>query len=121
MDVNTISLSGEWKFSLDPEKAGITGKYYENELTDKIILPGTTDENKKGFKNEKHETERLTREYIYIGYAWYQKEIEISEAWKNKYILLFLERTRISHVWLDDKYIGTQNSICTLICTNWAA
>ncbi|AGC67186.1 glycoside hydrolase family 2 [Thermoclostridium stercorarium subsp. stercorarium DSM 8532] len=113
MDVNTISLSGEWKFSLDPEKAGITGKYYENELTDKIILPGTTDENKKGFKNEKHETERLTREYIYIGYAWYQKEIEISEAWKNKYILLFLERTRISHVWLDDKYIGTQNSICT--------
>lgn len=110
---NIISLAGEWNFSLDQDKMGIFEKYFKKELTDKIILPGTTDENKKGFRNENPEIERLTRDFIYNGYAWYQKDIVISKDWENKYITLYLERTRISHVWLDDRYFGTQNSICT--------
>jgi len=52
------------------------------------------------------------RLYDYAGPAWYQREIEIPAAWAGKRVSLFLERCRwVTSVWLDDRFIGTQDSL----------
>jgi beta-galactosidase/beta-glucuronidase len=48
-----------------------------------------------------------------VGVAWYQKEVTIPSNWKNKRILLFLERPHIeTTLWINNKEVGTQNSLC---------
>jgi beta-galactosidase len=37
---NTISLAGDWRFAMDPSKAGVDGAWFNKDLTDKIKLPG---------------------------------------------------------------------------------
>jgi hypothetical protein len=50
----------------------------------------------------------------YVDAAWYQRDVEIPEDWKDRRVVLFLERPHWeSRVWLDDKLIGTNNSLCT--------
>jgi beta-galactosidase/beta-glucuronidase len=85
-----INLSGTWQFALDRQgtlKAG-------DPLADTILLPGTTDTNKKGdFTAKSEETTFLTRPWSYKGRAWYQREVNIPASWKGKPVYLFLERT----------------------------
>ncbi len=107
----TISLSGSWKFELDEKEVGKQEGWFSKALTDSIVLPGTTDENQKGIKNDDIEIKSLTRKYKYIGIAWYQKEVEIPESWNNKTIELFLERTKATEVWVDDKYFPIQTNL----------
>lgn len=111
--LDKINLVGEWRFCLDFDKVGVKKEYYNNRLTDQIILPGTTDENQKGEYNDAVELERLTRRYPYVGVAWYQRDVAIPEEWADKHIQLRLERTRISHLWVDCIDCGEENSICT--------
>ena len=42
------TLAGEWQFALDPANEGVQKKWFERSLEDRIALPGTTDENRKG-------------------------------------------------------------------------
>ena len=108
----SISLKGDWKFKLDPEKVGIKEQWFKNQLPDKAILPGSLDEQKLGIKNDAKEIRRLTRENKYIGPAWYQKKVDIPEKWDNKRIVLFLERAMWeTKVYVDGIYIETQNSL----------
>ncbi|HKM92238.1 MAG TPA: glycoside hydrolase family 2 TIM barrel-domain containing protein, partial [Prolixibacteraceae bacterium] len=109
----TISLKGKWSFSLDTLKTGVEEGWFSKKLADEIQLPGTTDEQKKGRANNRKETGRLTRVYPYYGPAWYQKEIEVPAKWSGKHIFFTMERTKTSQVWLDDTYLGTQNSLTT--------
>lgn len=114
-----INLAGEWQFSLDPEKAGITEKWYQKDLASgingitQIKLPGTTDISKVGLPNPvKPNLDGLYRSNIYTGTAWYQREINIPSDWNNKHITLFMERTHwVTQVWLDDKYMGSQDNL----------
>ena len=79
-----------------------------------VNLPGTTDTNKKGYLNiSSKETTHLSREYKYVGKAWYQKKINIPEGWRNKKISLFLERTKPTKIWVGDKCIGYNTNIST--------
>ncbi len=107
----TIDLSGEWQFQTDTGKVGINQKWFEQSFVETIVLPGTTDENKKGIPAKDTITGHLTRAFSYIGVAWYQREILIPENWNGKSVRLILERTKPTHVWLDTTYIGTNNSI----------
>ncbi|NCB07237.1 MAG: hypothetical protein EOM73_03630, partial [Bacteroidia bacterium] len=110
----TIDLSGTWQFALDSAGTGITGKWFGAELDETVELPGTLDENNKGFINTNHnETMRLSRERMYEGMAWYQKRITIGKSWGDKEIFLILERTKPSKVWIDDQYIGENQTILT--------
>jgi len=106
-----ICLTGQWRFQLDPDKKGVDEKWFQTELNDAVKLPGTTDENKKGFVNNERHLRYLSRVYIYKGAAWYQKDLQIPDSWAGKHITLLLERTKYNRVWIDDKYIGTQNSL----------
>lgn len=110
---NSISLDGDWGFEMDSDHAGVSARWFDRALPDKIHLPGTMDDAGLGPKNTKPPTlEGPYRLYDYAGLAWYQRTIEIPAAWEGKRISLFLERCRWSTtVWLDDKSYGAQNSL----------
>ena len=103
-------MAGSWEFALDPEGALSAGAKFE----DSIRLPGTTDLAGKG--NEPSETVvtvRLSRRHSYVGKAWYRKRITIPAAWSRKDVILFLERTKATTLFLDGKKIGSENNIST--------
>ncbi len=105
-------LSGTWLFALDSAQTGITEKWFDSPLQETVQLPGTLDENNKGIPNLNHdETMRLSRERMYEGWAWYQKEITIEEGWNGKEIFLTLERTKPTKVWVDNNFAGENSTI----------
>src|SRR5690606_594683 len=69
-------------------------------------LPGTMEENRKGNFVEQATASHLNQTWKYIGAAWYQKEIEIPESWRDKQLKLFLERTKVTQVWIEGQLIG---------------
>ena len=112
----TLSLAGEWRFEI----AGTNTENPPQNFIEKIHLPGTMDDAGLGPKNPK--TPELAnrngvlagpyRLYSYAGPAWYQRDIEIPAGWQWKRVTLFLERCRwVTTVWLDDKRIGSQDSL----------
>ncbi len=109
----SLDLSGKWSFQLDDSHVGQQERWFERDLKDEILLPGSTDEARFGVKSEPDPV-RLTREYRYVGPAWYQKTIEIPKSWAGKHVELFLERSMWeTKVWLDDHYISMADSLCT--------
>ena len=141
-DQDIISLSGEWSIALDPGDAGINEKWFTKTFNDKIVLPGSLQE--QGFGNDvdintpwtgqivdnswftetKYEKYRqsgnikvpfwLNPEKHYVGVAWYQKEIIIPAGWKDKTIILELERTHWeTALFIDGKETGKQDGLST--------
>lgn len=109
-----IDLSGEWRFSLDPDDCGEEKQWFKRQLEDTVVLPGTTATNEKGARHQMPEPGKLTRRYHYIGAAWYQKSVTIPENWAGKRIILFLERCHwVSRVWLDNMPVGMGTSLST--------
>lgn len=75
-----INLSGNWVFQFDItnfERSFDNSGAHRNKVTDQIILPGTTDSNKKSILTTSKPINRLSRIYEYSGVAWYQKEVDI--------------------------------------------
>jgi beta-galactosidase len=111
-----VDLSGVWRFSLDPKDEGLSSQWFSKTLasSEKIPLPGTTDEAGFGEKTTAAETGVLTRVVKYYGPAWYQRTIEIPAAWADKEIAFFLERVIWeSHAWVDGRPCDTQESLNT--------
>lgn len=117
--VSVITLSGQWQFAIDSTDIGLSEKWYNRTLTEKIKLPGTTDEAGYGTPNRllpsvnKPQILHLTRKNSYIGPAWYAREISIPADWERKNIELKLERVIWqTSVWVDGQRIpGTQESL----------
>lgn len=108
----TISLAGEWHFSLDPKNEGEKESWAGKELGNMITLPGTTDQAQYGEKTLGSDYGILTRAYKYIGPAWYQREIEIARDLGNKDFELYLDRVLWeSKVWIDGKYCDLQDGL----------
>ena len=108
----SISLSGEWCFSLDPKNLGEKEKWTGKPLDDKIALPGTTDQAKYGEKTVGSDYGILTRAYKYVGPAWYQREVVIPKRLGNKEFELYLDRVLWeSKVWIDGKYCDLQDGL----------
>lgn len=106
-----ISLAGNWKLSSDSIHYNYT-----------IRLPGSTDEIKLGEKHENgtnlyngdSEVWQLARKYVYIGPAWYHKEVIIPKEWASKRITLLLERCMWqTKLWINGNYVGEEHSLCT--------
>ena len=108
-----IPLAGMWRFRLDPHNNGIQEPWFETRLPKEIRLPGSTDEAKLGLPNRaKPSLDGLYRPNICADPAWYQRDIEIPDAWRGKRVLLSLERVHWeSWVWLDDRQIGVADSL----------
>jgi len=107
----TIPLAGTWRFRLDAENVGVEQKWFTEKLEDTVILPGTTDTNRKGVKKDERAVDRLSRVWYWKGPAWYQREVTIPMAWKGKRITLLLERTKNTRVWVDDKDCGAEDTL----------
>lgn len=123
-----ITLNGSWQFAMDTIGVGETEKWYVMNLEDSITLPGTTDLNRKSrvhkyqcnclinnMKLPEHTecnpyndttTYHYTREYPFVGLAWYRKEIKIPASFQGKNIQLTLERTKVTKVWIDSHLVG---------------
>ena len=106
-----IDLAGTWQFQLDPDNIGISEKWYNGGLPDSILLPGTLDENKKGKLNTERTDYHLNRVYYHVGSAWFRKEVEIPSSWNEKHIKLIMERTKVTSLWIDTTFIGSDNTI----------
>lgn len=139
---NSISLAGDWHFKMDPNDKGIAEKCYTASLPETLKLPGSMLENNKGdevtidtkwtgsiydsswFFNPRMAKYRvpgnikipfwLTPNKHYVGAAWYQKSVVINTDWKDKRMVLLLERPHSeTTVWIDDKEVGKQYGFCT--------
>lgn len=112
--IKKIDLSGNWDFALDADKIGIQKQYYQSlPGNDTIALPGTTSIAQKGTLSDVKETGFLTDPYLFEGYAWYHKEIQLDRDCHGKNIFLHLERTRLTKVWINDTLVGDQDSLTT--------
>ncbi len=105
--IGRIDLSGEWKLCLDKECTG------ENLIFDDTInMPNTTSNARKGEYNNKREEGFLTDTYLFEGWAWFSKTVDFSQL-ECRNLKLYLERTRITTLYIDGKKIGTQESLCS--------
>lgn len=138
----TIDLSGEWQFQMDPVDVGTKENWFEKDLPETVQLPGSMDENGKGFditmktkwtggvRNPEwyndpnyapyHDSTNIRFPYWlqpdkkYTGAAWYRKKVIIPGNRKGKPVILTLERPHWeSTVWVNNEKAGMQNSLAT--------
>ena len=116
-----IDLSGEWRFALDSTDIGESNQWFNTELPSKIHLPGSTDQAGYGtpHKNGTNlytgdpEIWQLARKNVYIGKAWYQKEITIPEDYQGKQVSVSFERCMWqTRLWVNGVYAGESHSLC---------
>ncbi len=107
------SLAGEWRFAADPKDEGLKQEWYKTRLADTIRLPGTTAEQGKGEKNEKRDIYLWSPLYNSLPSAWYQRDVKIPAEWAGQRVILELERTKYTRVWVDGKIAGEQSGVCT--------
>lgn len=142
INAQTISIAGQWEFQTDPDNVGVSQKWFNCHLNDKILLPGSMPERLKGNKvtietkwtgslydssyyfnpyMEKYrrmETPKfpffLTPVRHYTGVAWYSRTISIPKSMTGKRIVLTLERPHIeSTIWIDGHRVGSDKGLCT--------
>ncbi|SDK21389.1 Beta-galactosidase/beta-glucuronidase [Paenibacillus sp. OK060] len=103
-----MNLQGSWELQLDEHKQGAQGPF-----DDTITLPNTTSHARKGRKNDVAHIGSLTDEYAYEGWVWLRREIDIPSTLAGKKCSLYLERTRITKLWVDGEEVGAQDSLNT--------
>ncbi len=103
-----IDLSGEWLLFMDKDKKNDIPSTYP----DTITLPDTTSHAQKGIKNNDRCSGFLTDTYSFEGYAWFERKFSVSEDMLDKELILVLERTRKTTVYLDGVKIGYEDSLC---------
>lgn len=107
---DTIDLGGEWAFHADT--AEVSG-WNTLPFSETVTLPGSLDENKKGRPNTDTTEMHLNREYIHVGPAWYQREVEIPNSWEGKRVELIMERSKVTRVWVDSVSAGFSENLFT--------
>ncbi len=136
-----ISLHGPWGVRLDPEDVGVREGWATADFEERIVLPASLPEAGFGEAPTKdspwignvrqeelvrpryqrylgdddfHMPFWLTPKRMYVGAAWYRREIEIPEGWYGKRVTLTLERPHWeTTVWLDGYEVGTSRSLST--------
>jgi hypothetical protein len=135
-----IPLAGEWRFAMDRADAGVNEKWFNQDLADKIQLPGILQS--QGYGDDiavntpwvlglgarawqtrpeyapYRQPGKIKVSFLsqppkhYLGVAWYQRDVEIPQGWSGKLVHLLLERPRWqTTVYVDDKEIGSNNSL----------
>ena len=99
----------DWNFKLSKEMPDIN----DIEFNDSITLPSTVSQQKKPTIIPIRNDGFLTDPYSFEGYALYQRTVSFSPDNGDCDIFLVLERTRVSRVWINGQYAGSQNSLCT--------
>lgn len=105
--IDRIPLHGEWNCALDEtcEKILPPPQYH-------ISLPDTTSHAAIGKPNSARETGFLTDTMRFEGKAWFSRNVDLSAA-KGKKAFLYLERTRLTDLYIDGEYISSCDSLTT--------
>ena len=104
-----IDISGCWELFLAPDSDSLLDSIAPV-WNDTIELPGSTSLAKKGTPSDVRETGFLTEPYKFSGTAWFRRNIALPEL-NGRTARIFLERTRISTVYLDGMLIDSQDSL----------
>lgn len=136
----TMNLSGTWRLQLDRENRGVAERWFARPLPNSADLPGSLPAQQIGddvridtpwtggifdrsyFDAFQYAPYRqpghikvpfwLQPEKVFVGAAWYQREIQIPATWHNRRIVLTLERPHWkTSVWLDERAIGSNDSL----------
>ncbi len=99
-------LSGKWSVFLDESKCETLPESFPFEIT----LPNSTSNAKLGKKNAEKNYGRLTDLFEFSGYAWFKRKITVEK--NAPQLMLFLERTRKTAVFVDGKKLGEYCSLC---------
>ena len=108
-----ISLKGQWQFFADEAQQYTGYPPGPNAFTDIIHLPGTTAQAGKGRLNASREEGCLTEKYPFYGNAWFRRLVRMPEKDRGCRMQLFLERTRLTQLWVNGEYVGSHDSLCT--------
>ncbi|MGM0620555.1 MAG: sugar-binding domain-containing protein [Bacteroidota bacterium] len=139
-DWQTIDLSGEWQFQMDPDDRGVDEKWFDGDFSETVQLPGSMVENGKGYditletkwtgdvRNPEWYNDPNYAPYVdsnnirfpywlqplkkYTGAAWFLKKITVPEKWEGKTVRLKLERPHWeSQIWINGDWVKMQNSL----------
>ncbi len=137
---NVISLDGEWQFEIDKNNIGLTSQWWNRDLKDRILLPGSMPERMKGddvtietkWISSIYDSSYYFNPYMakyrekgnvkfpffltpvkhYVGAAWYRRTINIPNTWKDNRVILYLERPHIeTTIFINGKEVGHQMSL----------
>ena len=135
-----IDLAGRWGLRLDRDDRGIAEGWCREPMPDAVDLPGTLPGAGKGdpvapetrwtggindrswFTSPRYAAYRqpgnvkvpfwLQPETVYVGPAWYGRDVEVPAGWVGKRSVLRLERPHgQTRVWVDGRLIGVQDSL----------
>ena len=98
----SMDLSGCWRFSFE-----------KPDYNDTIKLPGTTALAGKGGSASEPCIGYLTERYPYTGKAYFKKTITFPAKYAGMRCCLFLERTRMSKLYINGTPMGEGNSLTT--------
>lgn len=118
---DSMDLSGDWRFALDPDNKGVNEQWYAETLQDSIRLPATTTTAGKGEVQAEHlslnaeNLRNLFQENRYIGAAWYQRDVIVPANWtEGGSVVLKLERVLWeSRIWINGHPVGAERSLST--------
>lgn len=139
---SVLSLTGSWRFAFDRTDKGMIEQWFKRPLKGSIKLPGSLPEQGIGgditvdtkwtggivdrsfFTDPQFAPYRengrvkvpfwLQPDKYYAGVSWFQRDINIPAAWRDRRVVLFLERPHWeTRVWLDGEPFGTNNSLAT--------
>lgn len=137
-----MDLGGNsWSVRLDRDDRGQAEKWFKQKLSNRVVLPGVLTEQGYGdpptmqtqwtgninpiWQSDPYYKQYQTADNFkmpfwlqperhYVGAAWYQRDIEVPQRWRDKRLYLLLERPHWkTTVWLDDRRIGSQDSLGT--------
>jgi hypothetical protein len=137
-----VSLEGKWSLEIDRNDEGVRQSWWKRDLQGQIPLPGSMpaaglgDDVTIGTKWTGGIVDRsfftapefakyrepgrvktpfwLQPEKHYVGPAWYQRGIDLPQAWEGKWLVLHLERPHwATRVWLDGRELGSNDSLST--------
>ena len=114
----TMELAGQWRFAMDRDDVGEKERWFNRELTDRINLPGILQSQGygdeigidtpwvAGLPRDLHwyllpqykaytQPGKVKIPFLsqpprhYLGVAWYQRDVDISQSWQGKRVQLF--------------------------------
>lgn len=97
----------DWHFKLSQEMPDINAGF-----EDSIPLPSTVSQQKKPPVDDARNDGFLTDPFRFEGYALYERTVSLPPECEGD-IFLVMERTRVSRLWINGRYAGSCNSLCT--------
>lgn len=96
-EVASIGLTGKWRFTIDPDNAGESKRYFSTEFDDGawalLYVPVAWEEQgytrrQNGEMPKPYAEVRVTRQGPFNGVAWYRRKVAVPEAWKAHDVFL---------------------------------